>query len=200
MRFTFQLLLFTTFITFIAGCSTSTQNEKKRVSRPRLHATPSGSTAIPSMHLSLLVPPGMHATRTLDELAPLQYENRNQEYYFIGFYETRNAAEEALAILHFNQPNQSLGSNYVDFTLDQMLEGVEVSGPVSRKMKKNQGNDYFEIQLDGKVQGVSFPISYFITIITTEERLYKFVSWTLQSKKKSFELINQQLIGSLRFD
>lgn len=184
----------------MSSCSEPHQNAKQSAPVKSEKQHKKGFIQHAEMHLSLQIPEGMTATTTLDENAQLQYENRQLEHYFIGTFETRKSAEEALTILHFNNPKQSLGANYVDFTLDQMREGIQSNGKISRKSTLRNGNEFIALQMDGTVTGVNFPISYFITIATTPDRVYKFVSWTLKSQKQSFDCIQQQLIASIQFD
>lgn len=155
--------------------------------------------AIDSIGISLQLPDGMKRTSVLDPNAPIQFEEGKKERYLIGIYEDYQDANDALELLGFDQKNKSFLENYLDFTENSMKQAVSVSKIGNRTSQFIDGNEALSLQVDGTVEGVIFPISYFITIIETKNRVYKFITWTILSKKDEFKEIDANIMKSIHF-
>jgi hypothetical protein len=195
------LLLFVGFGLF--GCVNSGQNEKLKSPldefQKSLNVVNYKTVTIDSLGISLQLPEGMQATKALDADSPIQFQDGSKERYLVGMHENAADAETGLELMGFDKEGQSLLENYMDFTEGSLKESIKVTKLEARKSKFIDGNEALMIQLDGTVEGVLFPISYFVTVVETRHQIYKFVSWTLLSKKDDFRAIDEKMIQSIRF-
>jgi hypothetical protein len=72
---------------------------------------------------------------------------------------------------------------------------------ISKEELKNltiNGMNAATTELDAKVEGVSVPISYFLTFVEGKKKLYFIMGWTLQNKKDTYRADYLQMRKSFK--
>ena len=130
------------------------------------------------------VPRFMNGTTGLNEEASLQFQSLLTETYLIIIDEPKAGFEEVYRDLEQYDDELSVLQNYRDARLKILSRTTEIINKSNSKSFKINGLDAESLELDAKVNGVDDEISYFLTFIDGNEKVYMLMCWTLKSKKE----------------
>ena len=137
------------------------------------------------------VPRDMQQTTGLNPDASLQYQNIHDEIYTIVIDEPKKEFIAAMDELGYEE--KSSVALYRDIQLSRLAERMDItcqSKPVKTTISGLQAES---VEMDGKVDNIEEELSYFLTFLEGENKIYMIMSWTLKSKKqehkKTFETI-----------
>lgn len=154
-----------------------------------------------SLACDIELPSSMISTTSLDQGVPFQYMNGTEEIYVIGNREPSEDAELGLRIMSKFDDKADLKTNYLNYTLDLMKENettlTNVSKPKELKTKNVKGT---LVSVEGSRVGIPAPIAYWIATFEHKKNVYKFIFWTLASKKAEVEEKAVKTLSSLKFD
>lgn len=201
----FKIALFALFLggagTLISSCSGSSSTTEKEIedllnaeeSTQKIHSD--------SLACDIELPSSMISTTSLDQGVPFQYMNGTDEIYIIGNREPSEDAELGLRIMSKFDDKADLKTNYLNYTLDLMKENettlTNISKPKDLKTKNVKGT---LVSVEGSRVGIPAPIAYWIATFEHKKNVYKFIFWTLASKKSEVEEKAVKALSSLKFD
>ncbi|WP_420602139.1 hypothetical protein [Flagellimonas sp.] len=147
------------------------------------------------------IPKYMRKTNSLNDDASLQCQNIFKETYLIIIDEPKDEFIKVFRELEQYNEELSLVENYREIQLQFFAENMKTlnaSDPISLKI--NQLNAEM-LEIDGEVEDIDEELTYFITFIEGDKKVYMIMAWTMASKKeeyratfesasKSFGLIN----------
>lgn len=142
---------------------------------------------------SISLPKFMNGTTGLNEEASLQYQSLRHEAYVIVIDEPKERFEEVYRDLGQYDDHLSLVQNYRDARLKILSRTTEIIGKSEPKSIKINGLETESLELDAKVNGLDNEISYFLTFVDGDEKVYLVMCWTLKNlkeeHKKTFKTI-----------
>lgn len=147
------------------------------------------------------LPKYMRKTSELNDDASLQYQNVFKETYVIVIDELKEEFVDVFKELDQYSDKYSLVENYRDVQLQLFAESMNIENETTPASMKINGLDAEMVEIDGKVQGIEDEITYFLTFIEGDEKVYMVMAWTMKNRKdtyrpdfenitKSFALIN----------
>jgi hypothetical protein len=147
---------------------------------------------------SMGVPGYMTKATTLNEGASLQFQNVFKETYVIVIDEDKQEFLDAYETSSVYDTARSLLSNYSDTQLQLTTSEMDVINMKELTRSRINGLKAESTEIDAKVEGISFPITYFLTFIEGENKFYFIMAWTLQEKKDAHRPAFQQMVRSFR--
>lgn len=147
------------------------------------------------------LPKYMRKTSELNDDASLQYQNVFKEAYVIVIDEPKEEFVDVFKELDQYSDKYSLVENYRDVQLQLFAESMNIENETTPVSMEINGLDAEMLEIDGKVQGIEDKITYFLTFIEGDEKVYMIMAWTMLNRKdtyradfenitKSFALIN----------
>ncbi|UII79160.1 hypothetical protein [Flagellimonas sp. CMM7] len=147
------------------------------------------------------LPKYMRKTSTLNDEASLQYQNVFKETYVIVIDEPKEEFVDVFKELDQYNDEYSLVENYRDVQMQLFAESMNIESETTPASMQVNGLDAEMVEIDGKVEGIEDKITYFLTFIEGDEKVYMIMAWTMQNRKdtyrmdfenitKSFALIN----------
>ncbi|MER3318962.1 MAG: hypothetical protein RIB79_11785 [Allomuricauda sp.] len=141
----------------------------------------------------LSIPKFMTGTTGLNEEASLQYQSLLKEAYLLVIDEPKAGFEEVYRDLNQYDDDLSIMQNYRDARLKILSRTTEINRKTKPEFLKIHGLDAETMELDANIEGVANEISYFLTFIEGDDRVYMIMAWTLKNKKmehkKTFKTI-----------
>lgn len=141
----------------------------------------------------LSIPKFMTGTTGLNEEASLQYQSLLKEAYLLVIDEPKAGFEEVYRDLNQYDDDLSIMQNYRDARLKILSRTTEINRKTKPEFLKIHGLDAETMELDANIEGVANEISYFLTFIEGDDRVYMVMAWTLKNKKmehkKTFKTI-----------
>jgi hypothetical protein len=134
---------------------------------------------------SLDVPSYMTKTTTLNDVASLQFQNVFKEAYVIVIGEDKQEFMDALVEAERYDSAVSIVGNYADTQVQLISAGVNVTSRKDPKSVRINGLNAKVTEMDAEVEGVKVPVTYFMTFLESQEKLYMIMAWTLQNKKET---------------
>jgi len=147
---------------------------------------------------SMDIPTILSSTTALNDDASLQYNNLYKEKYIIVIDENKKEFVDMFNSIGEYDQSISVVDNYANVQLAFMDESLTVSEESSLKSMKINGMDARVKAMDGTILGVAEEISYWLGYVEGEETMYTIMTWTLKSKKSSFEREANDMINSLK--
>lgn len=144
------------------------------------------------------IPTGLNSTTTLNDDASLQYNNLYKEKYIIVIDENKKEFVDVFVDIGGYDESVSVVDNYANLQLGFLDESVTLSAESPLKSMKINGMDARVKAIDGSILGVAEEISYWLGYVEGENTMYTIMTWTLKSKKSSFEKEANAMIQSLR--
>jgi len=149
---------------------------------------------------SIRIPRDMQKTTGLNSDASFQYQNIYREIYTIVIDEPKEEFADALKELGHEE--KSTLPFYRDIQLKRLAERMDITHQSNPFQMNISGLATEAIEIDAKVDNIDEELTYFLTFLEGESKIYMIMSWTLKSKKekskktfmkiaKSFELIEE---------
>jgi hypothetical protein len=133
---------------------------------------------------SMDIPSYMTKSTELNDDASLQFRGILKEAYVIVIDESKQEFVDFLHSEDLYDSSLSIVSNYAKTQLENTTASMNViTRKTPIKMKIN-GLNAVKSEIDGVVDGITFPISYFITFVESQEKLYMIMAWTLKEDKE----------------
>jgi hypothetical protein len=132
---------------------------------------------------SMGVPTYMTKTTSLHEEAGLQFQNVFKEAYVIVIDEDKENFIKTFKDLGTYDSTLSVLSNYADIQVQSTSSRMNVTGKNELSTLKFNDLNASAIELDATVEGVSVPITYFLTFIEGNKKMYMVMAWTLKDNK-----------------
>jgi hypothetical protein len=135
---------------------------------------------------SLGIPTYMTKATTLNDDALLQYQNMFKEVYVIVIGEDKQEFINTFKKLDNYDTTRSPVSNYADVQVQATSANMNVISKTDIIRSKINGMRAAATEMDATVEGVSTPITYFLTFFEGKEKMYMIMAWTFQSKKDTY--------------
>jgi hypothetical protein len=135
---------------------------------------------------SLSIPAYMTKATTLNDDASLQYQNMFKEVYVIVIGEDKQEFINTFKKLDNYDTTRSPVSNYADVQVQATSANMNVISKTDIVRSKINGMRAAATEMDASVEGVSTPITYFLTFFEGKEKMYMIMAWTFQSKKDTY--------------
>jgi len=189
-----SFILFVSLIVLLSSCDV-----KKFISE---HLNDTGKKAelqqITGPGYSMGIPTYMSKATALNDEASMQFQNIFKEAYIIVIDEDKQKFIKTFKELSSYDTTQSVIDNYSSIQLQSVSSRSEV---ITKKEPENltiNGMEAAAAELDAKVEGVSAPISYFLTFVEGKTKLYFIMGWTLQNKKDTYRPDYLQMRNSFK--
>jgi len=140
----------------------------------------------------------MSKATSLNEEASLQFQNIFKEAYVIVIDEDKQQFIKTFKELSSYDTTLSVIDNYGSVQLQSVSSRSEVISKEELKNLTINGMNAAATELDAKVEGVSVPISYFLTFVEGKKKLYFIMGWTLQNKKEAYRADYLQMRKSFK--
>jgi hypothetical protein len=145
------------------------------------------------------IPTYMTKTTTLNEEASMQFQNIFKEAYVVVIDEDKAEFKNAFAELGSYDTTRSIISNYADTQFQFAISNMNVISKGNMKALKIDGRlNAATTEVDGTVEGVEVPITYFFTYVESDHKLYTIMAWTLQSKKDVHRATFDRMVMSFK--
>lgn len=140
----------------------------------------------------------MVSTTLLNEDASLQYNNLYQEKYLIVIDEDKQEFIDALTSFDEYDENASVLDNYARIQLYYLQQASNVKEESELKKEKINGMEARLKAIDAEITGVPEAISYWLGYVEGQDALYTVMVWTLENRKKEYEIDAHKMIRSLK--
>jgi hypothetical protein len=147
---------------------------------------------------SMDVPEHMSKASSLNDGASLQYQNLFKEAYVIVIDEDKEAYINSYKEMSVYDTTRSVISNYAETQIQSTTENLEVISKSKISSFNANGVKAKAIEIDANLEGVSAPITYFITYIEGKDKLYMVMAWTLQSRKDTHRDTFNRMVRTFR--
>ncbi|MDN5203688.1 hypothetical protein QQ008_20025 [Fulvivirgaceae bacterium BMA10] len=144
------------------------------------------------------IPSYMKKTNDLNDEASLQFQNVFKEAYIVIIDESKKEFVDTFKEIGEYNDSISVAKNYRDIQLQFLHEGIDISMQSEPKSKRIHGLDAELVEIDGRVDGIFYDISYFLTFIEGEEKVYMVMAWTLKKRKEKYKKTFEKAVGSFR--
>lgn len=146
----------------------------------------------------LSLPKYMRKTDNLNEEASLQYQNIFKETYTIVIDEAKDDFVDMFTELGEYDENISLIKNYRNVQRQLFSESMYVDKESTPESLEINGMEAEMVDIDGRVDGIDEDISYFLTFVEGKKKVYMIMSWTMTSRKDTYEPIFDGIAKSFR--
>ena len=142
------------------------------------------------------VPKYMKENNNLNPDASLEYQNPIKDVYTIVIDESKEGFITMFTEMEEYNKNLSVAENYSDIQYQILGENIEIISKKDPKNLKINGLDAEMGELTGKVDGVLFEVTYHLTFIEGNEKVYMVMSWTRDSKMDKYRSTFEQTAKS----
>lgn len=140
---------------------------------------------------SIRIPRDMQKTTGLNSDASLQYQNIHKEIYTIVIDEPKKEFVDAMKELDYG--DKSTLAFYRNIQSKKLAERMDITNQSKPEPMHISGLEAETLEIDAKVDNIEEELTYFLTFLEGENKIYMIMSWTLKSKKqnhkKTFETI-----------
>ena len=137
-----------------------------------------------SLNCTLQVPNGMTETVALDPSVPFQYQDQDKIRYLVGNCEPIDEVKLAFVLNGFGDNKKSVKENYLEFTKKLVTDaGATLSNESEVEPIMANGVEGVMIQADAANTEAILPLTYWIACFETDDTVYKFIYWTMKSRK-----------------
>lgn len=133
---------------------------------------------------SMDIPSYMTKSTELNDEASLQFRGILREAYVIVIDESKQEFIDFLVAEEQYDSSLSVVSNYAKTQLDNTTSSLNVISKKTPVKLKINGLNAVKAEIDGVVDGITEPISYFVTFVESSEKLYMIMAWTLKEEKE----------------
>lgn len=206
MKKTFLSIAVVAMSFFITSCDGGTNlgNENQN-SKDVLQDNETSSVVTENMGLkkvnetySILIPNEFSITTLLNYDASLQYNDLDEEKYFIVIDEGKQEFIDVMIEGGNYDKDLSVVDNFSGIQISGFASGMKISSQTDVKKTIINGMDARIFSFDAEVEGIPFPISYFTAYVVGEETIYTLMGWTLESSKKQYENQVKSIIHSIK--
>jgi hypothetical protein len=134
---------------------------------------------------SVDIPSFMTKTTKLNDDASLQFQNIFKEAYIIVIDESKAEFVDALVEAEQYDSTISVVANYADTQFQLTSSSLDIVSRTDISTLRINGLNAARVEMDARVEGISQPVSYFLTFIESREKLYMIMAWTLTDKKET---------------
>ncbi|PKV52724.1 hypothetical protein ATE84_4844 [Aquimarina sp. MAR_2010_214] len=146
----------------------------------------------------LSVPKYMKEAHDLNDDASLQYKNIYKETYIVVIDEPKEEMISTFKELEEYNDSLSVIKNYKNIQLHILNEVIDINMTSDPKSLQISGLDAEFVEFDGKIEGLAFDISYFLTFIEGKENVYMIMAWTLKNRKEKYRKAFEMATKSFR--
>jgi hypothetical protein len=147
---------------------------------------------------SIGIPKFMTKATSLNDEASLQYQNLFKETYVIVIDESRQAFIDALVAAEIYDSTKSVIDSYTDTQIQFTTSAMKVLSKSEVKKVMINGLSAETTELDGELEGVRAPITYFLTCVDGPDKLYMIMAWTLKDRKDDHRETFRQIAESFK--
>src|SRR5687768_6382191 len=147
---------------------------------------------------SLDVPVYLKEADNLNDDASLQYQNVFKEIYVVVIDEDKQTFIDTFVEADEYDTTKSAAENYRTVQLNSFSEAIEFTAQTEPRKIRINGLDAQYVQIDGRVEGIRNEISYFITYIEGNDKMYMLMAWTLKDRKEKYRQILEAISGTFR--
>ncbi|MEC7771211.1 MAG: hypothetical protein VX798_08505 [Bacteroidota bacterium] len=180
------------FIIFLASLVSSTACKENKKEDTALGMETFRPVSIDGNY-TIDIPKFMTGTTGLNEEASLQFQSLIKEAYLLVIDEPKAGFEEVYRDLGQYDDELSVIQNYRVARLQLLSRGAKINTKSQPEPLTINGLDAETMELDAYIDGVPNEISYFLTFIEGDDRVYMVMGWTLKNKKaehkKTFKTI-----------
>ncbi|MGN7513835.1 MAG: hypothetical protein ACTHOM_05625 [Allomuricauda sp.] len=180
------------FIIFLASLVSSTACKENKKEDTALGMETFRPVSIDGNY-TIDIPKFMTGTTGLNEEASLQFQSLIKEAYLLVIDEPKAGFEEVYRDLGQYDDELSITQNYRVARLQLLSRGAKINTKSQPEPLTINGLDAETMELDAFIDGVPNEISYFLTFIEGDDRVYMVMGWTLKNKKaehkKTFKTI-----------
>lgn len=188
----FALLLIVFFLMTSVRCESEV-----RLDNPKVIAAPCKEVKVKDLY-SICVLEYLKKTEGLLDEASLQYSDLVKEQYLIIVDEDKLEAQEALISFEQFDKESSMLENYAHFDEWFLHQSGEVVGESNWEYVDINGAQAMRKRLHAEVDGIPFPLTYWLTYIEGKNQFYSITFWTLKERQKYFENEVEQMIQSFK--
>ncbi|MFD2098282.1 hypothetical protein [Flagellimonas iocasae] len=134
---------------------------------------------------SIRLPRSMQKTTALNSDASLQYQNIHDEIYTIIIDEPKQEFVDASRVLEYKEKS-SIGL-YRDIQLKRLSQRMDITYQSKPSKMTISGLTTESVEIDAKIDNIEEDLTYFLTFIEGNDKIYMIMSWTLKSKKQRFK-------------
>jgi hypothetical protein len=144
------------------------------------------------------IPDYMKSTTELNDEASLQYQNMFKEAYIVILDELK--ADVISTFQSTGQYSDSLSpvQNYSKVQSGFLDQTMTILKKTEAQSIMINGLNAEVLEIDGEVEGIPEPITYFLTFVEGKEKIYMIMEWTLQSRKEKYRSTFNKSIKSFR--
>jgi hypothetical protein len=132
------------------------------------------------------LPKYMTEAKKLNEEASLQYQNVYKETYVIVIDEDKQTFIDTFSDLNVYDSTLSVIENYRTSQVKSLSENMTVISEGEVVSLKINDRDAQSVQMDGNVDGVLSGISYYLTFVEGNDKVYMIMAWTLANRKEKY--------------
>jgi hypothetical protein len=144
------------------------------------------------------IPAFMTKATALNKGASLQYQNIFKEAYVIVIDENKQEFIDTYKKLSIYDTTRSVLSNYTDAQVQSITANIEVLSQKDATTSRINGLKAATVELDANVKDVKIPITYFLSFVEGNDKLYFIMAWTLQDKKDTHRDTFSRMVKSFR--
>lgn len=188
LRITLALIIATSCFSCIPNDKKDAKNENVALKR----------VSINDGEYSMDVPEYMTKASSLNDAASLQYQNLFKEAYVIVIDEEKELYIKSYKEMSVYDTTRSVISNYTDTQIQSTTQNLEVISKSKIASFNANGVKAKSVEIDATLEGVSSPITYFITCIEGKDKLYLVLAWTLQNRKDTHRETFKRMVRTFR--
>ena len=144
----------------------------------------------------MYVPKYMKVAYDLNEEASLQYQNAFKEAYVVVIDESKEEFVEIYREIDEYDESLSVIENYKKTQVQYFEEDMNIAKLTEAKRNTINGLNAEVIEMDARIAGIDFDITYTVAFIEGNEKVYMIMAWTLESKKAKYRPDVKQMINS----
>lgn len=149
---------------------------------------------------SLEISNSLTENNTLNTDASLQYSDESREVYIIVIDESKTEFVSVFKEAKKYDDSKSVEKNYRIVQMKSLSKGIKKKGKVVISSQKIDACESEIVNFVGKVKGIKSKIFYKIGFITSDEKCYMIMAWTLASNKDKNNEELEKMIKSFRLE
>jgi hypothetical protein len=185
------------FLLFLAAVYLSACTEKQK-NEGKNDTVAFKRVSINQGEYSMDVPEYMSKASSLNDGASLQYQNLFKEAYVIVIDENKDLYIKTYKEMSVYDTTRSVISNYMDTQIQSTTNTLDVISKSKISSFNANGVKAKSVEIDANLEGVSAPITYFITCIEGKDKLYLVMAWTMQNRKDTHRDTFNRMVRTFR--
>lgn len=181
MCYRFFAALFSIFLVLVSCKDSRKQKEREVLESETFH-----SVSIDGEY-KIDVPRFMTGTTGLNEEASLQFQSLIKDAYLLVIDEPKSGFEQVYRDLGQYDDELSIIQNYRDARLQILSRSTHINQKSKTQSTKINGLNAEMLEIDCSIEGVPQEISYFLTFVEGDEKVYMIMAWTVENKKEELK-------------